>query len=67
MAETAIIRTIGGYVAEVTVREQHSDDLTITTHPVERGAPVTDHAFKMPAQLTIEAGWSAAGAYRQAN
>jgi len=67
MAENAIIRTIGGFIAEVTVREQHSDDLTITTHPVERGAPITDHAFKMPAQLTIEAGWSAAGAYSQAN
>lgn len=67
MSENAIIRTIGGFIAEVTVREQHSDDLTITTHPVERGAPITDHAFKMPAQLTIEAGWSAAGAYSQAN
>lgn len=67
MSENAIIRTIGGYIAEVTVREQHTDDLTITTHPVERGAPITDHAFKMPAQLTIEAGWSAAGAYSQAN
>lgn len=67
MAENAIIRTIGGFAAEVTVREQHADDLTITTHPVERGAPITDHAFKMPAQLTIEAGWSAAGAYSQAN
>lgn len=64
---TGILRVFGGFIAEVTVREQHSDDLTITTHPVERGAPITDHAFRMPALLTIEAGWSAAGAYSQAN
>jgi hypothetical protein len=66
-SNTGILRVFGGFIAEVTVREQHVDDLTITTHPVERGAPITDHAFRMPALLTIEAGWSAAGAYEQAN
>lgn len=60
MAENGIVRFFGGFTAEVTVREQHVDDLTITSHPVERGAPITDHAFKNPAQLTVEAGWSAA-------
>lgn len=62
-----ILRAFGGFHAEVTVREQHTDDMTITTHPVERGAPISDHAFRMPALLTIEAGWSAGGAYEQAN
>lgn len=60
MADSGIARFFGGFTAEVTVKEQHTDDLTITTHPVERGAPVTDHAFKNPAQLQIDAGWSAA-------
>ena len=62
MADEGIIRTIGDFEAEVTVQEQHTDELTITTHPVERGAPITDHAFKNPAILTIKAGWSAAAA-----
>ncbi len=60
MADTGIIRSIGGIIAEVTVKEQGRDDLTITSHPVERGAAITDHAFKNPATLTIQAGASAA-------
>lgn len=60
MADNGIVRFIDTFVAEVTVSERHVDELTITTHPVERGAPITDHAFKNPAQLTIKAGWSAA-------
>lgn len=60
-SKAAIIRSIGGFYAEVTVKETHRDDMTITNHPVEKGAVITDHAFKNPAQLTIEAGWSARG------
>lgn len=51
-------RNIGGFVANVTIEEQHVDRLRITEHPVEQGAAITDHAYKMPAQLTIRAGWS---------
>lgn len=60
MADTGTLRSIGGLVAEVTVKEQGRDELTITSHPVERGAAITDHAFKNPAMLTVQAGWSAA-------
>jgi hypothetical protein len=45
-------------VATVTVREQHSDDMTITERPVEQGAAIADHAFKNPARVMIQAGWS---------
>ena len=55
MADDAIIRAIGDFIAEVTVKEQHRDEMTITSHPVETGAAITDHAFKNPAQLTIMA------------
>jgi hypothetical protein len=51
-------RNIGGFVANVTIEEQHVDRLRITEHPVEQGAAITDHAYKMPAQVTIRAGWS---------
>ncbi len=60
MDNTGIIRSIGGIIAEATVKESAQDELTITTHPVERGAPITDHAFKNPAMLTVTVGWSAA-------
>jgi len=51
-------RSIGGIVAQVTISEQASDDIQITEHPVEQGAPIADHAFKRPAVVTITAGWT---------
>lgn len=51
-------RSIGGIMAQVTIDEQASDDIQITEHPVEQGAPIADHAFKRPAQVTIRAGWT---------
>lgn len=51
-------RSIGGFIADCTVEEQHEDRLRITQHPVEQGASITDHAFKEPATVTITAGWS---------
>lgn len=51
-------RNIGGFVANVTIEEQHIDRLAVTEHPVEQGASITDHAYKQPARLTIRAGWS---------
>ena len=56
-------RSIGGIVAQVTIEETATDDVTITEHPVEQGAPIADHAFKRPATVTIRAGWSVTGAY----
>jgi hypothetical protein len=45
-------------VAQVTIEEQHQDDVQITDHPVEQGANITDHAFELPATLTVRYGWS---------
>jgi hypothetical protein len=56
-------RSIGGIIAAVTIQEHHDDDLQITEHPVEQGAPITDHAFKRPASVTIRAGWSVADSF----
>ena len=53
-------RSIGGIPAQVTISEQERDELTITEHPVEQGAPINDHAYKRPSEVTIKAGWSAA-------
>lgn len=47
-------------IAQVTVSEDADDDLIITEFPVEHGAVINDHAFKRPAELRLQLGWSAA-------
>ncbi len=51
-------RSIAGMIPDVTIREQGLDELEITQHPVETGASITDHAYKRPATLALEYGWS---------
>ena len=51
-------RSIGGIHAQVTISEEERDELQITEHPVEQGAPISDHAFKRPSEVRIKAGWS---------
>lgn len=48
----------GRIVAQVTVSEDHDDDLIITEHPVQAGAAINDHAFKRPAELRVQIGFS---------
>lgn len=57
---TAIIpvRSINGTILpDVIVEEQHQDQLVITDHPVEQGAVISDHAYKLPAELLITYGF----------
>lgn len=54
-------RKIGLIVPSVVISEKHSDVLEITEHPVEKGAPVADHAFKRPAELVMEVGFAGGG------
>src|ERR1700679_795677 len=51
-------RNIGGFIADVTIREEHEDELGITENPVGQGDAITDHAFKQPARLTVDVGYS---------
>lgn len=51
-------RAIGLIIPDVVIEESHADDLIVTEHPVEAGAPISDHAFRRPAELKIRAGWS---------
>ena len=55
-------RSIGGVFAQVTIQETERDELVISTHPLEQGAPINDHAYKRPSEVTIRAGWSVAWA-----
>jgi hypothetical protein len=53
-------RAIGPFTATVTIRERGRDELVITEEPVETGAAISDHAYKRPAEVTIEVGFNAA-------
>ncbi|WP_448952125.1 phage baseplate protein [Labrys neptuniae] len=51
-------RMIGFIMPDVTVEENHHDELVITDHPVETGAMISDHAFKRPVEVEMRCGWS---------
>lgn len=55
-------RAIGTILADVTVEENHRDEVIITQHPVEGGGVIADHAYKRPAELEIRCGFSNASA-----
>lgn len=50
--------TLPDIIAQATFEEKHTDDLEITEHPVEQGAMISDHAYKRPAKLVMNLGWS---------
>jgi hypothetical protein len=51
-------RGIGTMLAQVTIEENHNDNVEITDHPIDSGATISDHAFLRPSELVIKAGWS---------
>ncbi len=54
--------SIGGITIDVTVRESYTDGLEVTRHPVESGAAITDHSYRVPSRIELDCGWSNAGA-----
>lgn len=54
-------RRIDLMVPDVVVSERHSDRLQITDHPVETGASVNDHAYKLPSEVVMECGFAGGG------
>ena len=51
-------RSIGTFFPHVVIEETHRDEMVITEHPVEIGAPITDHAFMRPVSVEMRCGWS---------
>ena len=51
-------RTIMGLFADVTIEEKHKDELQITEHPTEIGSPMSDHAYKIPPEVSMTVAWS---------
>ena len=52
---------IGGVEIAATLREIYTDTVQSTMHPVELGAPITDHAFRRPSEVVLQCGWSNSG------
>jgi len=58
-SELVYVKTnLGGLFFDAFLRLEHTSSLTITEHPVEIGAAVTDHAYLNPAILVMEIGMS---------
>lgn len=51
-------RKIGSIIPDCVISEEHHDSVEVTEHPVERGANLSDHAFRRQAELRITAAWS---------
>jgi hypothetical protein len=51
-------RAIGTIIPDVVIDERHSDRVTVTQHPVADNTPVADHAFRLPATLTMKVGFT---------
>ena len=49
---------IGGIAIPATFEETNTDQVSVTDHPVEAGAQITDHAYYRPAELVMRCGWS---------
>ncbi len=52
-------RRIATLVPGVVIEENGTDTLEVTQHPVERGAPITDHSYMLPAELVVRCAWGA--------
>lgn len=49
---------IGEIEVMATLEEIHTNNLQTTEHPIEVGAPITDHAYLRPAEVVMRCGWT---------
>ena len=63
-----VSRSIGGVFVDVVISEEHESEMEIAEHPVEKGAKVSDHAWRLPYRVTLEsaiAGERAVASFEQ--
>jgi hypothetical protein len=56
-------RAIDTIISDVVITESAVDKVSLTKHPVEYGAQISDHAIIEQPQLTINVGFSDSGSY----
>jgi hypothetical protein len=47
-------RDIGGVFIDVVISENHTSEMEIAKHPVERGAEISDHAWRKGRSVAVE-------------
>ena len=47
-------RNLGGITLDVVINENHTSEVNIPKHPVERGVKVSDHVWREPREVEIE-------------
>lgn len=47
-------RNLGGIPVDVVINENHTSEVNIPKHPVERGVKVSDHVWREPREVEIE-------------
>lgn len=50
---SVVTRSIGDFILDCTVREEHASSLRLTKNPIESGADIADHAILEPKTLTV--------------
>lgn len=58
MARVGVKTNIGGLYFDAVLKVDHTSKLTLTQHPVETGANITDHSYVNPNELSLEIGMS---------
>lgn len=48
------VAQLGSVVLDASIREQHGMRVDVTSNPVERGSPISDHRRLQPRSLTVE-------------
>lgn len=51
-------RGLGSIIPDVIISESHSDNMSITQHPIENGSTIHDHAHLSPEALKMQIAWS---------
>jgi hypothetical protein len=54
------LRSIAGYIPDCAIEEHHMDRSTVTKHPVEKGAEISDHMYSEPPSVHLRWAWSEA-------
>lgn len=66
LVQTVLVKTnIGGLMFDAIFSVDTEHSLTITQHPVQTGASMSDHAFVNPVRISMQIGMSDAMAYRK--
>lgn len=51
-------RSLATIIADAVLEESHRDQLQLSDHPVQYGAVISDHSFRLPSEVVLTYGFS---------